>query len=198
MLAPRGLSTASLAWYPLDVRQTTTVLGLVVALAIGVALGRFGSPRSHVEPAASAAPAAPSPSGAASTALALLDDPLFAAPAASRGRASGARDPLPASAPRAVRFGVVLVLFRGAEEAPAGTRSKAAALELARSIAEDAPSDFRRAVARGDLGSTEDAGRMPQGVLEPELERALFSLEKGGVAGPFETSRGYWIVRRND
>ncbi|WP_437734930.1 peptidyl-prolyl cis-trans isomerase [Sorangium sp. So ce1335] len=103
---------------------------------------------------------------------------------------------LPAEAPKKVRFGVVLVQYRGAQGAPANARSKEAALALARELAEVARTDFKAAVDKGDKGSTDDLGYIPRGVLEPAPEYELFSLPKGGVSGPVDTPRGFWIARR--
>ena len=59
--------------------------------------------------------------------------------------------------------------------------------------------DFSAAVAKGDHGSTTDAGRIPRGVIEPPIEYVLFMLEKGKVhPEPIDTPRGYWVVRRNE
>ncbi|EYF03926.1 peptidylprolyl isomerase [Chondromyces apiculatus] len=106
--------------------------------------------------------------------------------------------PLAAEAPKRVRFGVILVQYRGSQGAAPSSRSREAALELARQIATEAAQDFKAALAKGDKGSTEDLGWMPRGVLEPAPEFVLFSLPKGGVGGPVDTPRGYWIVRRID
>lgn len=103
---------------------------------------------------------------------------------------------LPAEAPKKVRFGVVLVQYRGAQGAPPNARPKEAALALARELAEVARTDFKAAVDKGDKGSTDDLGYIPRGVLEPAPEYELFSLPKGGVSGPVDTPRGFWITRR--
>jgi hypothetical protein len=103
---------------------------------------------------------------------------------------------LAADAPKKVRFGVVLVHYRGAQGAPPTARSREAALALAKELAETAKADFSAAVARGDKGSTDDLGFLPRGVLEPAPEYELFSLPKGGVSGPVDTPRGFWIARR--
>jgi hypothetical protein len=104
------------------------------------------------------------------------------------------------SAPREVRFGVVLVSYEGAEGAPdKGARRKSDALALATRLAEEArrPSaDFHAAVQRGDSGSSDDVGTVTRGVLEPEAEAALFALPVGGVSGVVDTPRGFWIVKR--
>lgn len=103
---------------------------------------------------------------------------------------------LPAEAPKKVRFGVVLVQYRGAQGAPPTARTREAALALAQELAETAKADFKAAVSKGDKGSTDDLGYIPRGVLEPAPEYELFSLPKGGVSGPVDTPRGFWIVRR--
>jgi hypothetical protein len=103
---------------------------------------------------------------------------------------------LAAEAPKKVRFGVVLVQYRGAQGAPPNSRSRDAALTLAKDLSEAARADFKAAVAKGDKGSNEDLGYIPRGVLEPAPEYELFSLPKGGVSGAVDTPRGFWIVRR--
>jgi len=103
---------------------------------------------------------------------------------------------LPSGSPKTVRFGVILVQYRGAELAPPTARSKKEAMTLARTLAEAAGADFKAQVQRGDPGSMEDAGRIPRGVLEPAVEYTLFMLPRGNVSEPIDTPRGYWIVRR--
>ncbi|WP_437279617.1 peptidyl-prolyl cis-trans isomerase [Sorangium sp. So ce375] len=103
---------------------------------------------------------------------------------------------LPVEAPKKVRFGVVLIQYRGAQGAAPTARSKDAALALARELAEVAKTDFKAAIDKGDKGSTDDLGYIPRGVLEPAPEYELFSLPKGGVSGPVDTPRGFWIARR--
>jgi hypothetical protein len=103
---------------------------------------------------------------------------------------------LAADAPKSVVFGVVLVTYRGAQGVPPTTRSRDAALELVKQLAELAKTDFKAAVGKGDKGSMDNAGRLPRGVLEPAPEYVLFSLPKGGVSEPVDTPRGYWIVQR--
>ena len=133
---------------------------------------------------------------------ALLAKVAFAAPdsaapelpeLAGEGEPSAA---LPTGSPKTVRFGVILVQYRGAQAAPPTARSKDDAVKLARELAEGARSDFKAQVARGDVGSMDDAGRIPRGVLEAPVELALFTLPKGGVSDPIDTPRGFWIVRR--
>jgi hypothetical protein len=103
---------------------------------------------------------------------------------------------LPSGSPKTVRFGVILVQYRGAELAPPNARPKQEAIVLARTLAEGAGTDFKAQVRLGDPGSMDDAGRIPRGVLEPAVEYALFMLPKGGVSAPIDTPRGFWIVRR--
>jgi hypothetical protein len=110
--------------------------------------------------------------------------------------------PLPVGAPREVRFGVVLVSYTGAQPSVVGgrppSRSREEAKALARKLLTTAQSDFHAAVQQGDAGSSEDVGRVKLGILEPAPEYVLFTLSSGGVAGPIDTPRGYWIVKRLD
>jgi parvulin-like peptidyl-prolyl isomerase len=104
---------------------------------------------------------------------------------------------LPVNAPTTVTFGVILVAYQGAQDAPKDAVPKPAALARARALLAEAKSNFAAATAKGDPGSTVDAGRLPRGVLEPSVEYALFTLEPQGVcAEPIDTPRGYWIVKR--
>lgn len=134
-----------------------------------------------------------------------IDDPLWAELESDAGTTlaatltasdAEAAAPLPTGSPKMVRFGVILVQYRGAQLAPASARPKDEALSLARSIAEAARTDFKSQVSKGDPGSMEDAGRIPRGVLEPAAEYALFTMAPGGVSDPVETPRGFWIVKR--
>lgn len=103
---------------------------------------------------------------------------------------------LAGDAPKSVIFGVILVQYKGAQGAPPNARSRDAALELAKQLADEAKKDFKATIAKGDKGSLENAGRMPRGMLEPAPEYVLFSLPKDGVSDPVDTPRGYWIVHR--
>jgi hypothetical protein len=106
---------------------------------------------------------------------------------------------LPASAPAKVGFGAVIFAYRGAQGAPQDARSKEEARKKAIETLELAQKDFAAAVAKGDRGSTTDAGRLPRGVIEPPIEYVLFTLEKGKVhPEPIDTPRGFWVVRRNE
>ena len=106
---------------------------------------------------------------------------------------------LPASAPARVGFGAVIFTYQGSQGASRDARSKDDARKKAAETIELAQKDFAAAVAKGDHGSTTDAGRVPRGVLEPPIEYYLFSLEKGKVhPEPIDTPRGYWVLRRNE
>jgi hypothetical protein len=106
---------------------------------------------------------------------------------------------LPASAPAKVGFGAVIFAYQGAQGAPHDARSKEEARKKAVEAIELAQKDFAAAVAKGDRGSTTDAGRLPRGVIEPPIEYYLFTLEKGKVhPEPIDTPRGFWVVRRNE
>jgi hypothetical protein len=103
---------------------------------------------------------------------------------------------LTGEAPKSVVFGVILVQYKGAQMAPGITRTREQALALAQQLAEEGKTNFKAAVAKGDPGSMENAGRMPRGMLEPAPEFVLFSLPKDGVSEPVDTPRGFWIVHR--
>jgi hypothetical protein len=170
---------------------------LVAAVAVVIRAGP-GAPTGSSEPqaSASATPAAPSarnvvPSTPVPTDAATGVVPPFVD--------AGTAPPLPENAPKTVRFGVILVTYRGAQAAPKDARSKAEAQSKAASLLLEARSNFDEAVKKGDRGSTADAGSMPRGVLEPPIEYALFTLDKGELhEEPLDTPRGFWIVRRNE
>jgi len=106
---------------------------------------------------------------------------------------------LPASAPARIGFGAVIFAYQGAQGAARDARSKDDARKKAAETIELAQKDFAAAVAKGDKGSTTDAGRLPRGVIEPPIEYHLFMLEKGKVhPEPIDTPRGFWVVRRNE
>jgi hypothetical protein len=108
--------------------------------------------------------------------------------------------PLPFNAPRQVRFGVVLVSYMGAQPSAGGahpsSRSKADAKAQADRLFAAAREDFHAAVREGDPGSSDDVGQLRTGILEPAPEFVLFTLPVGGVGGPIDTPRGFWIVKR--
>jgi hypothetical protein len=193
-------------------RTTSVTVGLlfVAALAAVAVLGlrpkREPEPTSAPRPSASVparASAAPSGSMGAPPGPANLDGGVAGEPMVTEGFENfpdGGKVPeLPASAPARVGFGAVIFSYRGAQNAPGDARSKEEARKKAAETIELAQKDFAAAVAKGDKGSTTDAGRLPRGVIEPPIEYVLFTLEKGKVhLEPIDTPRGYWVVRRNE
>jgi hypothetical protein len=180
-------------------RWMPVAIGALAVVAIGALVFRgttSGPARSAKAPDA----AAPASSLAARDGGAPSDDSNLAISRDASGwdLSDAAPSALPPGAPKNVRFGVVLFTYRGAEGAAASARPKDEALRLAHLVAEAAVSDFRGAVAKGDPGSMDDAGRMPRGVLEPSVEYVLFTLKSGQVSPPVDTPRGYWILRRID
>jgi PPIC-type PPIASE domain len=189
-------------------RWGTVVVGAALVALIGVLVWKSGR-----GPSSSAAAPAGSAERAERTGpsvdAAAMPDPFLALKLdadgglARSGERAEAKDDdsalgLPSSSPKTVRFGVILVQYRGAEFAPPNARSKQEAMALARTLAEAANTDFKAQVPQGDQGSMEDAGRIPRGVLEPAVEYALFMLPRGSVSEPIDTPRGFWIVRRID
>ena len=187
-------------------RWVTIVLGL---LAVGLAFALTWQGMSRWRPAKLETDGGPAHDAAAPAVLPLPDldsDAGYYEPISPREFHDGGAGyvmsdgsqvpPLPAEAPRHVRFGVVLVTYAGAEDAPPHARSRKDALELAAQLAALAKTDFHAAVRRGDEGSGDDVGGMRQGVLEPAPEFVLFSLPVGGVSDPVDTPRGYWIAKR--
>ena len=193
-------------------RTTSVTVGLlfVAALAAVAVLGL--RPKKVPEPAAPpkasaaahVASAAPSTSASAAPAEAPASDE--AAPSEAlvtegfENFPDGGKVPeLPASAPTRIGFGAVVFAYRGAQGAPSDARSKEDARKKAQETIELAQKDFSAAVAKGDHGSTTDAGHIPRGVIEPPIEYVLFMLEKGKVhPEPIDTPRGFWVVRRNE
>lgn len=195
-------------------RKVTTALGLVaVALAVWIVVRNFHPPA----PVGREAPVRVYDSGSdallyALDAGTLEDDParLLGESVAVESRVDGGVGstmpdgtpvpPLPANAPRSVRFGVVLVSYSGAQPTAAGARpaarSRADAKALADRLTAAAQQDFHGAVQQGDTGSADDIGQIKLGILEPAPQYVLFTLPVGAVGGPVETPRGYWIVKR--
>lgn len=179
--------------------KSVVFLTFLALAGLIVGLGRVAK---HQQAAAQAVPSTePSASAAKpldSAPAPELDAPAAensAAPAASSAQASAS--PLPPGAPNDVVFGAIIVTFEGAQGAPSKARSKQAALEIAQRIVAAAQTSFEDAVKMGDPGSMANAGTMRRGILEPNVEYALFTLEKGAVyPEPVETPRGYWVMRR--
>ena len=186
-------------------RWTAVASALVFVSFVGVVISRSGVPSvgpdiADVEAVTDAGLTEPVEGGASPDATA---NPTAAAPQSPAPDAPGPSfeevtvKPLPEDAPRTVSFGVVLVPYRGAQGAPADAPSKLDALERARALCAVALENFDEAVKKGAPGSVANAGRIPRGVLEPAVEYALFTLDKGAVrAEPLDTPRGFWIVRR--
>lgn len=194
-------------------RTTSVTVGLlfVAAIAAVAVLGlrpkRVPEPAprpkasasvAHVASAAPSASAAPAQAPSGDEAPSGGGDP-FVTEGFENFPDGGKVPELPASAPTRVGFGAVVFAYRGAQGAPSDTRSKEDAKKKALETIELAQKDFSAAVAKGDHGSTTDAGRIPRGVIEPPIEYVLFTLEKGKVhPEPIDTPRGYWVVRRNE
>jgi len=194
-------------------RTTSVTVGLLFVAAIAAVAVLGLRPKKVPEPAPSAKSSSSAhkvPSAAPSASSAPKDDSsdLDGGLAAAEGVVTegfenfpdGGKVPeLPASAPTRVGFGAVVFAYRGAQNAPGDARSKEDAKKKAAETIELAQKDFAAAVAKGDKGSTTDAGHVPRGVIEPPIEYVLFTLEKGKVhPEPIDTPRGYWVVRRNE
>jgi parvulin-like peptidyl-prolyl isomerase len=194
-------------------RTTSVTVGLlfVAALAAAAVLGLRPKREPEPTPAPKSSVSAVTPASAApSSSAAPGPSPTDVAGGAAPGESfvtegfenfpDGGKVPeLPASAPARVGFGAVIFTYRGAQNAPSDARSKEEAQKKAIETIELAQKDFAAAVAKGDKGSTTDAGRLPRGVIEPPVEYVLFSLEKGKVhPEPVDTPKGYWVVRRNE
>jgi hypothetical protein len=190
-------------------RTTAIAVGLLFVLAIALAVVMRRQPphaatSTHLPAPSASVSAAPvaavAPSGSASASPSTEDSTEGSVGEAFDTLPDGRKVPeLPASAPKEVSFGVVLVSYQGAQSAPKDARTKAEAKQKADVLLADAKRDFAEAVKKGDRGSTTDAGRVPRDVLEPAIEYLLFTLQKGDVyPDPVDTPRGYWILRRNN
>ena len=184
-------------------KTTSVLLGALVLAVAALIIWRAGPRRAAivVPPMASAAhvaTAAPVVADAGADAADILDEPSFGLKGGRPGFVllDGGKPPeLGEGAASAVKFGVVLIQYRGAQRAERDARSKAEALKLASSLVEDAKKDFDEAVQKGDPGSTANAGWMPRGVLEPAPDYLLFAAAKGDVVGPVDTPTGYWVMK---
>jgi parvulin-like peptidyl-prolyl isomerase len=189
-------------------RSTAALLGLgFMATLVGAILIAHDSPKPRAHGPAKVAPSSASSSTPAPSAkepeLRDAGSPVDAGEVSfTEGFETfpdGGRVPeLPNSAPQELSFGVVQLAYQGAQFAASDARAKAQARARGEELLELAKHDFAAAVAKGDRGSTADAGRIPRGVLEPPIEYVLFMLDKGSVSPTLiDTPRGYWIVRRN-
>jgi hypothetical protein len=192
-------------------RTTSVTVGLLFVAAVAAAAVLGLRPKrvpEHAPAVKTSASAKPVASAAPSASALPADAPEPAAGAAREGVITegfetfpdGGKVPeLPASAPNRVGFGAVIFAYQGAQGAPRDARGKEDAKKKAIETIELAQKDFAAAVAKGDHGSTTDAGHVPRGVIEPPIEYVLFTLEKGKVhPEPIDTPRGYWVVRRNE
>jgi hypothetical protein len=194
-------------------RTTSVTVGLLFVAAIAAVAVLGLRPKKVPEPTPAAKPSAAAhgrPSAAPSASAAPKAEPSEPDVGVATGEGSvtegfenfpdGGKVPeLPASAPTRIGFGAVVFAYRGAQNAPGDARSKEDAKKKAAETIELAQKDFAAAVAKGDKGSTTDAGHIPRGVIEPPIEYVLFMLEKGKVhPEPIDTPRGYWVVRRNE
>jgi hypothetical protein len=200
-------------------RATTIVIGLSVVVALGLFLVRSarrvpGAATPPPPPSAESAPSGGSPAERLDKAMEELQ--ALPAPSQNEGVAKllaaldgvarstvgfklpDGRDtpPLPADAPRVVRFGVVLVKYRGAQLSPESAPPREVALERARKLVSLARDDFAAAVKAGDPGSFGDIGTVKRGVLEAGTEYVLFTLPIGFVSEVLDTPRGFWIAKR--
>ncbi len=186
-------------------KTSSALLGALVLLVTGLVIWKAGPQRpdsvvvpnfkSSNNPVSSSSPE----SSATKTSVDIINDPSFRGIKGLKpgfALLDGSRPPpVPDEAPDRVKFGVILVQYRGAQRASMATRSKARALQLAKSLAQLAKTDFKAAVQQGDAGSTERAGWMPAGVLEPAPNYVLLMTAPGEIGGPVDTPTGYWIVK---
>ena len=101
----------------------------------------------------------------------------------------------------------ILVAYKGAMRAkPDVTRSKAAALKLAKELAAKAakdPSNFAELAKKHSDGPSASRGgslgKWPKGRMVPEFDQAIEKLEVNGVTSdPVETPFGYHVIIRHD
>jgi hypothetical protein len=191
-------------------RQRTIGLAALFLIVVAIAALWTHLPGTPAPAAAVAAPASPSATVASAptpSAVATLEAAVETALAPEESGSEGfdhlldgrKAPPVPDSAPQQVTFGVIVFAYQGSQFAAPGSRTKEQAKQKALAAVADAKRDFSAVVAKGDRGSTSNAGRMPRGILEGAAEYVLFTLGKGEVAAePVDTPRGYWILRRID
>ncbi|MBI2394054.1 MAG: hypothetical protein HYV09_31070 [Deltaproteobacteria bacterium] len=198
-------------------RSTSIAVGVVVLAVLAFVILRKPKrpePPPSVSPAS--APVAPYSSAAAdqlASAMAELEKlpisegpPLAKIQAALEGvgnsekgfKLPDGRDPppLPEGTPRAIRIGVVLVRYQGAQLATFDEPPRDQALARAQQLAALAKTDFAAAAKAGDTGSATDIGRVERGLLEPGTQYVLFTLPIGATSEVLDTPRGFWIARR--
>jgi hypothetical protein len=180
-------------------RWASAAFALVVLTAVAVVVLNVDPTRPNPSTAPSAAPSASREAPTTPRVAVSVEQAPNQGPEAATSAKADRTPPLPANAPDSVRIGIIQFAYEGAERAPKGAPPKAQALERAKSVLPAALEDFEKAVDEGGAGSGADLGRVPRGVLEPEVQYVVFTLDPGEVAAePLDTPRGYWIVRRND
>ncbi len=179
-------------WKWIVLATVLAVAGLVAGLTRATRHQKLGAGLADMDAGAVTQPVALAETDAGAAVAQHAQDPREA----SSG--SDARvPPLPPSAPNDVVFGAILITFEGVQGTPNKPRSKAAAREMALRLLAVAQTNFDEAAKQGDPGSTANAGSIRRGILEPAIEYALFTLDKGSVyPEPVETPRGFWIMRR--
>lgn len=176
-------------------------IALVLA-AVGYLFAHNERGTSSPETAAAQPTASPTASATDSPAAAQTEHPdagVTAPPQSELDKVLGGGPvpPLPNDAPSKVGIAVILFTHAQAQLAGKHARSKKEAFRLAQEILPQARENFKEAVKHGDPGSTDDAGTVPRGVLEPALQYVVYTLEKGQVfPEPVDTPRGYWVVKR--
>jgi hypothetical protein len=195
-------------------RQTSILVGLAMVFALGfVVFLRKPHKRELPPPPPQATQPTINPADQLSSAMAELEklpiaqgppldkihEALEGAGVSDKGyKLPDGRDPppLPPDTPRAVRIGVVLVRYSGAQLAPLDAPPRDTAYNRAKQLLELAKKDFAAAVKDGDVGSAIDIGAVHRGILEPGTQYVVFTLAPGSVSEILDTPRGLWIVRR--
>lgn len=187
-------STLKYAW----IAATVGVVGLACAVSFDKPWVAPHAPHEAADGGATdAGPDAAPASSAATSASAPAHEPVLDLDASVPQAPSLTLDfALGDASARSVKVGIVLVQFAGAQGAAPNARPKAAALELAKKLSEEAKTDFHQAVTHGDSGSADDIGRIGRGILEPAVESLVFTMAAGQTSEPVETPRGYWVVKR--
>jgi hypothetical protein len=178
----------------MDRWSSLTLTALLLATLVVVVLGVRTPPSPRPRAAPSAPPVVVNPPPRAPTSASAESD---GGPSADPAPVSAAARRLPPDAPATVRVGVIQFGYRGAELAAADAPPRDVARHRAEQALGPAREDFAKAVSLGDRASGADLGSIPRGVLEPDVEFAVFSLAPGEVhPTPLDTPRGYWVVRR--
>lgn len=104
---------------------------------------------------------------------------------------------LPSQAPQRIKVGIALFRYKGAQGPPSSPRTRAEAEKLALEAQKKGQDEFAAAIKMADRGSAENIGWLKRGVLEPAVEYAAFTTDKGKLAKqPIDTPRGFWVLRR--